>query len=57
MIPAAFITAWRYLSLSTGRDLKEARRNADIAPNTAKSWLSILQASGIVYLLEPSGLN
>jgi predicted AAA+ superfamily ATPase len=28
-------------------------RDADVVPNTAKRWLSILQASGLVYLLEP----
>lgn len=32
-------------------------RDADVAPNTAKNWLSILQASGIVYLLEPFHSN
>ena len=30
---------------------------ADVAPNTAKTWLSILQASGMVYLLEPYYTN
>jgi hypothetical protein len=34
-------------------NLAHLARDADVAPNTAKSWLSILQASGIVYLLEP----
>ncbi len=33
--------------------LSELARDADIAPNTAKHWLSILQTSGIVHLLEP----
>jgi len=28
-------------------------RDADVAPVTAKSWLSILQTSGLVYLLQP----
>ncbi len=32
-------------------------RDADVAPNTAKTWLSILQASGIIYLLEPYYTN
>ena len=31
----------------------ELARDADVAPNTAKRWLSILQSSGLVYLLEP----
>ena len=38
-------------------NLAEFARDADVAPNTAKNWLSILQASGIVYLLEPYHSN
>ena len=38
-------------------NLSDLARDADIAPNTAKSWLSILRASGIVYLLEPYFVN
>ncbi|MDP6418423.1 MAG: ATP-binding protein [Candidatus Krumholzibacteria bacterium] len=34
-------------------NLAALARDADIAPNTAKSWLSILEASGLVYLLQP----
>ena len=34
-------------------NLTDLARDAGIAPNTAKSWLSILEASGILYLLEP----
>jgi predicted AAA+ superfamily ATPase len=34
-------------------NVAELARDASIAPNTAKNWLSILEASGIVYLLEP----
>ncbi|MHB8543504.1 MAG: DUF4143 domain-containing protein, partial [Leptospirales bacterium] len=33
--------------------MAELARDADIGFNTAKSWLSVLQRSGIVYLLEP----
>ena len=48
----------RFLRASAGRtgqllNMAEMARDADIAPNTAKKWLSILQASGLVYLLEP----
>jgi len=32
-------------------------RDADVAPNTAKRWISILRASGIAYLLEPYSAN
>jgi uncharacterized protein len=35
----------------------ELARDAGVAPNTAKSWLSIIEASGIVFLLEPYHTN
>ncbi len=38
-------------------NLTDLARDADIAVNTAKSWLSVLQASGIIYLLEPYHTN
>jgi uncharacterized protein len=38
-------------------NIADLARDADISPNTAKSWLSILQASGLVYLLEPYFTN
>ena len=38
-------------------NLSDLARDAGIAPNTAKSWLSILEASGVVYLLEPYHSN
>jgi predicted AAA+ superfamily ATPase len=34
-------------------NLSELARDADVSPNTAKSWLAILQASFQVYLLPP----
>ncbi len=34
-------------------NLTDLTRDADVAVNTAKHWLSILQASGLVHLLEP----
>ncbi len=37
--------------------IADLARDADVAPNTAKHWLSILQASGIAYLLEPFHAN
>ena len=33
--------------------MADVARNIDVAPNTAKNWLSILETSGIVYLLHP----
>ena len=38
-------------------NLTDLARDADIAPNTAKKWLSILETSGIVHLLEPYHAN
>lgn len=51
----AFLRFLRSAAARTGQllNLSEFARDADIAVNTAKSWLSIMQASGIVYLLEP----
>ena len=38
-------------------NLAELARDADVAPNTAKHWLSILQAAATIYLLEPYYTN
>lgn len=56
---AAFLRFLRAAAARTGQLLNLAglARDADVAPNTAKSWLSILQASGIVHLLEPYSAN
>lgn len=56
------MTFLRFLRAAAARsgqllNLAELARDTDVAPNTAKSWLSILQASGIVYLLEPYHTN
>lgn len=52
---SAFLRFLRIAAARTGQllSLTEFARDADIAVNTAKNWLSIMQASGIVYLLEP----
>lgn len=34
-------------------NVAELARDVGVSPNTAKSWLSILEASGLVYLLQP----
>ncbi len=52
----------RFMRVAAGRtaqlvNLSDMARDADVSPNTAKSWLSILQTSGIVYLLEPYHTN
>lgn len=55
----AFLRFLRAAAARTGQllNLSDLARDADVAPNTAKHWLSILQASGIVYLLEPYHAN
>jgi hypothetical protein len=51
----AFLRFLRASAARTGQilNMAELARDADVAPNTAKRWLSILQSSGLVYLLEP----
>ena len=51
----AFLRFLRVAAARSGQllNLSEFARDADIAVNTAKNWLSILQTSGVVYLLEP----
>lgn len=52
------MTFLRFLRAAAARsgqllNIADFARDADVAPNTAKSWLSILQGSNIIYLLEP----
>ena len=51
----AFLRFLRAAAARSGQmlNITDLARDSDIAVNTAKSWMSILQASGIVYLLEP----
>ena len=56
------MTFLRFLRAAAARsgqmlNRSELARDADVAANTAKNWLSILQASGIAYLLEPYHTN
>ncbi len=55
----AFFRFLRAAAARSGQllNMAEVARDADVAPNTAKNWLSILQTSGIVYLLEPYHTN
>lgn len=55
----AFLRFLRAAAARTGQllNMADLARAADVAFNTAKSWLSILQTSGIVYLLEPYHSN
>lgn len=45
----------RAVAARTGQILSysDLARDVGIAPNTAKKWISVLQASGLVFLLEP----
>ena len=38
-------------------NLADLARDVDVAPNTVKNWLSILEASGIILLLDPYHTN
>lgn len=55
----SFLRFLRAVAARTGQmlNLSELARDADIATNTAKNWLSILQTSGIIYILEPYHTN
>jgi len=55
----AFLRFLRAAAARTAQmlNLSDLARDADVASNTAKQWLSILQTSGIVYLLEPFHTN
>ncbi len=49
-----FLRFLRCIAARTGQIINhvDLARDTNIAPNTAKSWLSILQITGIVYILE-----
>ncbi len=51
----SFVRFLKATAARTGQllNMTDLARDADIAVNTAKSWLSILQASGVIFLLEP----
>jgi len=55
----AFLRFLRAAAARSGQllNMADLARDSDVAPNTVRSWLSILQASGIVYLLEPYHTN
>ncbi len=55
----AFLRFLRVTAARTGQllNMADLARDADISQNTAKSWLSILETSGLVYLLEPYHTN
>lgn len=49
----------RAVALRTGQILSysDLARDVGVAPNTARAWVSLLAASGLVYLLEPYHRN
>ena len=55
----AFLRFLRAAAARTGQLLNTAElaRDTDVAPNTAKTWLSILETSGLIYLLQPWHTN
>jgi uncharacterized protein len=56
---SSFLRFLKACAARTGQllNLSELARDADVSPNTAKSWLSILQTSFQVYLLPPYHSN
>ncbi len=55
----SFLRLLRVAAARTGQliNLTDFARDADIAVNTVKNWLSIMQASGVIYLLESYSNN
>jgi uncharacterized protein len=51
----AFVKFLRATAARTGQlvNYADIARDADISANTAKAWISILETSGLIYLLEP----
>lgn len=55
----AFVKLMRSAALRSGQQLvySDLARDADVSPKTAKAWVSVLEASGIITLLEPYYIN
>lgn len=52
------IPFYRFLKVVAGRtgqelNMADIARDSDISPHTAKSYLKVLETSGVIYLLEP----
>jgi len=56
---ATFVNFMRAVAARTGQLLNYAdlSRDLGVSQNTVKAWLSVLQTSGIVYLLQPYARN
>ncbi len=50
-----FLRFLRAAAARTGQllNMADLARDADVSQNTAKNWLSLLQTSGIIFILEP----
>lgn len=55
----SFFKFLRAVAARTAQELNitAIARDTDISPNTAKEWLSMLQAAGVIYLLQPYYAN
>ncbi len=55
----SFLRFIRAAAARTGQllNMADLARDADVAPNTAKQWLTVLEASGVVHLLQPWHAN
>ena len=56
---SAFMRFMRSVAARSGQQLVYAdlARDADVSPNTAKNWLSVLETSGVVDILPPYYVN
>lgn len=56
---SAFVKLMRSAAARSGQQLvySDLARDADVSAKTAKAWVSILEASGLVTLLEPYYIN
>lgn len=56
---AAFVKFMQSAALRTGQQLVYAdlARDAEVSPNTVKSWISILETTGIISVLQPYSAN
>ncbi len=55
----SFLRFIRAAAARTGQllNIADLARDADVAPNTGKHWLAVLEASGIVHLVQPWHVN
>ena len=56
---SSFLRFIRAAAARTGQllNIAELARDADVSPNTGKHWLAVLEASGVVHLVQPWHVN